>query len=193
MRINAGENDQPSRWSCHFFDHLILSGSVSQLQKRALHTAACKTAAEENLMRSRIIWTIVASGVVLIGIGPMHFSLTALQEPGSFETRIANLAKHSVFRLTSRHGIPRRRLTQEPLSKPEVHISAWIAAYATGSTAGPKRHRDSGCTHVPQISPVSECRATPIGSCFGSSTTASDSQECQRSARWRLRITFGVW
>ena len=84
----------------------MFSGSVSQLQKRALHTAACKTAAEENLMRSRIIWTIVASGVVLIGIGPMHFSLTSLQEPGSFETRIANLAKHSVFRLTSRHGIP---------------------------------------------------------------------------------------
>ena len=36
----------------------------------------------------------------------MHFSLTALQEPGPLETRIANLAKHSVFRLASRHGIP---------------------------------------------------------------------------------------
>src|ERR1700758_4328050 len=57
-------------------------------------------------MRSRIIWTIVASGVVLIGIGLMHFSLTALQEPGPLETRIANLAKRSVIRLASRHGIP---------------------------------------------------------------------------------------
>jgi mono/diheme cytochrome c family protein len=57
-------------------------------------------------MRSRIIWTIVVSGVVLIGIGLMHFSLTALQEPGPLETRIANLAKHSVIRLASRHGIP---------------------------------------------------------------------------------------
>jgi len=57
-------------------------------------------------MRSRIIWTMVASGVVLIGIGLMHFSLTALQEPGPLETRIANLAKHSVIRLASRHGIP---------------------------------------------------------------------------------------
>jgi len=57
-------------------------------------------------MRSRIIWTTVASGVVLIGIGLMHFSLTALQEPGPLETRIANLAKHSVIRLASRHGIP---------------------------------------------------------------------------------------
>jgi len=84
----------------------MFSGSVSQLQKRALHTAACKTAAEENLMQSRISWTIVASGVVLIGIGLMHFSLTALQEPGPLETRIANLAKHSVLRLASRHGIP---------------------------------------------------------------------------------------
>ena len=57
-------------------------------------------------MRSRIVWTMVASGVVLIGIGRMHFSLTALQEPGPLETRIANLAKHSVIRLASRHGIP---------------------------------------------------------------------------------------
>ena len=57
-------------------------------------------------MRSRIIWTTVASGVVLIGIGLMHFSLTALQEPGPLETWIANLGKHSVIRLASRHGIP---------------------------------------------------------------------------------------
>jgi mono/diheme cytochrome c family protein len=57
-------------------------------------------------MRSRIIWTMVASGVVLIGIGRMHFSLTALREPGPLETRIANLAKRSVIRLASRHGIP---------------------------------------------------------------------------------------
>jgi mono/diheme cytochrome c family protein len=68
------------------------------------------TYAEENLMRSRIIWTTVASGVVLIGIGLMHFSLTALQEPGPLETRIANLAKHSVIRVASRHGIPPRPL-----------------------------------------------------------------------------------
>ena len=65
--------------------------------------------AEENLMRSRIIWTAVASGV-LIGIGLRHFSLTALQEPGPLETRMANLAKHSVIRVASRHGIPPRPL-----------------------------------------------------------------------------------
>ena len=57
-------------------------------------------------MGSRVTWTMVVSGGVLIGIGLMHFSLTALQEPGALETRIANLAKHSVIRLASRHGIP---------------------------------------------------------------------------------------
>ena len=57
-------------------------------------------------MRSRVTRTIVVSGVVLIGIGLMHFSLTALQEPGALETRIANLAKRSVIRLASRHRIP---------------------------------------------------------------------------------------
>ena len=57
-------------------------------------------------MRSRIIWTMFVSGVVLIGIGMMHFSLTALQQPGPLETRIANLAKHVVIRQASRRGIP---------------------------------------------------------------------------------------
>jgi hypothetical protein len=57
-------------------------------------------------MRSRIIWTTVLFGVVLIGIGLMHFSLTALQQPGPLETRIANLAKHSAIHLAGRHGIP---------------------------------------------------------------------------------------
>jgi mono/diheme cytochrome c family protein len=61
-------------------------------------------------MRSRIPWMMVASGVALIGIGLMHFSLTALQQPGPLETRTANLAKHSVIRSASRHGIPPRPL-----------------------------------------------------------------------------------
>jgi len=61
-------------------------------------------------MRSRVTWTTVVSGVVLIGIGLMQFSLTALQAPGALETRIANLAKHSAIRLASHHGIPPRPL-----------------------------------------------------------------------------------
>jgi len=144
-------------------------------------------------MRSQIVWTVVASGAVLIGIGLMHFSLTALQEPGPLERRIANLAKHSVFRMASRHGIPSPPVdTRDIVEAGGTHFGL-DCRYATGSTAGPKRHRDSGCTHLPQISPVSECRAIPIGSCFGSSTTASDSQGCRASARLRHRITFGGW
>jgi mono/diheme cytochrome c family protein len=57
-------------------------------------------------MRSRITWTALAFGVVLIGIRLTHFSLTALKEPSPLETRLANLAKHSVIHLASRHGIP---------------------------------------------------------------------------------------
>jgi mono/diheme cytochrome c family protein len=57
-------------------------------------------------MRSRIIWAMSVSGVLLIGIGMMRFSLTALQQPGPFETRAANLGKHLVIRLASRRGIP---------------------------------------------------------------------------------------
>ncbi|HEV2732678.1 MAG TPA: cytochrome c [Terriglobales bacterium] len=59
-------------------------------------------------MRSRIIWTMVASGVVLIGIGLMHFSLTALKEPGPVETRLANWPKRFLIHRASLHGIPPR-------------------------------------------------------------------------------------
>jgi mono/diheme cytochrome c family protein len=57
-------------------------------------------------MRSRIIWTTVVSGVVLIVIGLMRLSLAALQEPAPLERRIASLVKHSVIRLASHRGIP---------------------------------------------------------------------------------------
>lgn len=59
-------------------------------------------------MRSRIIWTVLASGVLLIGVGMMQFRLTALQEPDPLETRIANQAKHFTIRRASSHGIPQR-------------------------------------------------------------------------------------
>jgi len=59
-------------------------------------------------MRSRITWTMFALAVVLIVNGLMHFSVTALQEPGPLETRIANLVKHSIIRLASRQAIPPR-------------------------------------------------------------------------------------
>jgi|SRR5262252_11218864 len=57
-------------------------------------------------MRSRTIWTVGVCGLVLIGSGLRHLSLTALQEPAPVETRIANLFKHSVIRFASRRGIP---------------------------------------------------------------------------------------
>src|SRR5262245_48305225 len=57
-------------------------------------------------MRSRIIWAMLASGVVLMGIGLMNLSLTALDEPGPLEARTAILVKQSVIRFASRHGIP---------------------------------------------------------------------------------------
>jgi len=47
---------------------------------------------------------------------------------------------------------PHHRLIQGPVLKQEVHITVWIAAYATASMAGPKRHRRSGCTQVQSYS-----------------------------------------
>jgi hypothetical protein len=61
-------------------------------------------AAEENLMRSRIIWTIVASGGVLIGIGLVHFHLSALQEPSPVEARAANARLGASLKTQGRPG-----------------------------------------------------------------------------------------
>jgi len=57
-------------------------------------------------MRSRINRSILATGILLMGIALMHFSLTALQEPGPLETHFANLAKRVVISRASRHGSP---------------------------------------------------------------------------------------
>ena len=59
-------------------------------------------------MRLRIMWTIVALAVVLIGIALMRFNLTALHEPGPVETRLANLPKRFFIYRASLHEIPPR-------------------------------------------------------------------------------------
>jgi hypothetical protein len=64
-------------------------------------------------MRSRIIWAMVASGVVLIWIGLVHLHLSALQEPDPVETRAANAAKQFFVLLASYQGIPQRPLDTE--------------------------------------------------------------------------------
>jgi hypothetical protein len=72
-----------------------------------VNTAACDLP-RKSLMRSGVIWIMVVSGVVLIGISLMHFSLTALREPGPVETRAAKAAEHFFIRLASRQEIPQR-------------------------------------------------------------------------------------
>jgi hypothetical protein len=121
-------------------------------------------------MRSRIIWTMLAFGVVLIGVGMMQFRLTALQEPGTLKTRITNLAKRLAIRRASRRGIPPRPIGTKAGLKREVHITAWIAAYVMGLTVAPKCRLGDGCTRAQQISPVNKYRATLTG-------TALDYQE----------------
>jgi len=59
-------------------------------------------------MRSRMAWTISVLVVVLIVIALMRSNLTAQREPGSAETRLANLSKRYFIYRASRHGIPAR-------------------------------------------------------------------------------------
>ncbi len=142
-------------------------------------------------MRSRVTWTMVVCGVVLIGIGLMHFSLTALQEPGALERRIANLAKHSVIRLASRHGIP------PPPPRASVEAGGTHFGLDCGICHGVdgRAQTPSGQWMYPRAADLTSKRVRAIGirRCFGSSTMAPDPQGCRASANLRHRITFGVW
>lgn len=59
-------------------------------------------------MRTRILWTIAVLAVVLIGVAAISFNLTALHEPGTVETHLANLLKRFFIYRASLHGIPPR-------------------------------------------------------------------------------------
>lgn len=59
-------------------------------------------------MRSRIAWTILSLVVGLIVIAGMRLNLTALEEPGSFETLVSNWVTHFVIGRASNGRIPPR-------------------------------------------------------------------------------------
>lgn len=59
-------------------------------------------------MRTRILWAILVVAVTLLVIAALSFNLTALQPPGRFETRVADLSKGFLIDRASRHGIPPR-------------------------------------------------------------------------------------
>ena len=59
-------------------------------------------------MRARSLWAIVILAVVLIVIVAMSFNLSALPQPGSFETRVADLSKGVLIDRASRHEVPPR-------------------------------------------------------------------------------------
>lgn len=59
-------------------------------------------------MRVRILWTIVILAALLIAIAAMSFNLSALPQPGRFETRVADLSKGLLIDRASRHGVPPR-------------------------------------------------------------------------------------
>jgi len=59
-------------------------------------------------MRSRIGWAILILLVVVAVVALIRFNLTALQEPGRFETLVANRVTHFVIRRASQQRIPPR-------------------------------------------------------------------------------------
>ena len=66
----------------------------------------------------RKLWAIIILAAVLIVIAAMSFNLSALPQPGRFETRVADLSKGLLIDRASREGIPPR----------PVNIKASIAA-----------------------------------------------------------------
>jgi mono/diheme cytochrome c family protein len=53
-------------------------------------------------------WAIVILAVVLIVVAAMSFNLSALPQPGRFETWVANLSKELLIDRATREGIPPR-------------------------------------------------------------------------------------
>ena len=61
-------------------------------------------------MRSRTVWMIVipVGVLVVIAVAIMRFNLSALQEPGRFETLASNRARHFLVHRASRQETPPR-------------------------------------------------------------------------------------
>lgn len=72
-------------------------------------------------MRSRMAWVILALVVVLAVLALMHFNLTALQEPGHFETLVANRVTHFMI----------RRASQQRILPPPLDVKASVASGRT--------------------------------------------------------------
>ena len=93
-------------------------------------------------------WAIFVLVVVLIVIALMGCSLTALSEPGRFETRTANMAKPCFHPRASRRAFHRALWTQKPALKRELCTTDSIAVFVTLTMAARKDRRASGCTHA---------------------------------------------
>src|SRR3954451_24476000 len=95
-------------------------------------------------------WAIFVLVVVLIVIALMHCNLTALSEPGRFETRTANMAKRCFHPRASRKGIPPRLVDTKTSAERELCTTDSIAVFFMLTMAARKDRRAIGCTH-PQL------------------------------------------
>lgn len=59
-------------------------------------------------MRTRIVWAMIVVAVALLVIAALSFNLTALNPPGRFETRVADISRGFLIGRASRHGVPPR-------------------------------------------------------------------------------------
>jgi hypothetical protein len=83
----------------------VFSGSVVELQRGDLGTAACNLSGREpNAVTNHMDNASVCRGVDWDWTNAFQFDGAA--RTGLLETRSANLAKHFIIRRASRHGIP---------------------------------------------------------------------------------------
>jgi hypothetical protein len=137
-------------------------------------------------------WAIFVLVVVLIVIALMRCNLTALSEPGRFETRTANMAKRCFHPRASRKGIPPCPVD----TKTSVETGAMHYGLDCGVCHADdgRAQRPPGQWMHPRAADLTskECRATPTRSCFGSSRMESASGECRLSVTSRPQIMFGI-
>lgn len=92
-------------------------------------------------------WAIFALVVVLIVIALMGCSLTALSEPGRFETRTANMAKRCFIHAQAARAFHRALWTKTSAER-ELCTTDSIAVFVILTMAARKDRWAIGCTHA---------------------------------------------
>lgn len=118
---------------------------------------------------TRMIIAIVIVLIIVTGAyAVMHVNISAVPEPGPFETMIATKAKDWYIGRAAHGSLPPAPPRTLPAFPRVKHYSVWGAPHATDRTDASRRPSASLCTQESWISAYLRCRRCPIENYSGS-------------------------